>query len=67
MPVVTVAAVAPADIVGIEVDVPRVVRFARTERRRPVEAVVTDKVANGSVPATLGGKENPIICVTGLL
>lgn len=56
MPVVTVVVV-PVDIVGIEVDVPRVVRVVRIERRRPVVAVGTDIVEIGVVPVTRGGKE----------
>ena len=56
MPVVTVVVV-PVHIVGIEVDVPRVVRIVRIERRRPVVAVGTDIVEIGIVPVTCGGKE----------
>ena len=66
MPVVTVVVV-PADIAGIEADVPRAERVVRTERRRPVAAVGTDIVEIGIEPVTCGGKEYPIICVTGLL
>ena len=56
MPVVTVVVV-PVDIVGIEVDVPRVVRVVRIERRRPVVAVRTRIVEIRVVPVTGSRKE----------
>ena len=58
MPVVTVVVV-PVDIVGIEVDVPRVVRVVRIEGRRPVVAVGARIVEIGIVPVASGGKELP--------
>ena len=58
-PVATVEA-APAHTVGIEVDVRRVVREDRNERRTPVAAVGTRSAETGVVPATGGGKENTI-------
>ena len=60
-------AVVPVDLDGIEADAPRAVRAARTERRRPVEAAGTRNVEIGIDQVTCGGKEYPIICVTGLL
>ena len=56
MPVVTVVVV-PVNIVGIEVDVPRVVRIVRIERRGPVVAVGTGIVEIRVVPVTGSGKE----------
>ena len=60
-------AAAPVDTAGIEVEVPRVVRVVRIARRRPVAAVGTDIVETGTAPATCGGKEYPIIRISGLL
>ena len=56
MPAVTVEVV-PEDIVGKEVDAPRVVRIVRIERRRPVVAVGTGIVETRAAPVTGGGKE----------
>ena len=58
MPVVTVVVV-PVDIVGFEVDVPRVVRVVRIEGRRPVVAVGPGIVKVRVVPVACGGKDSP--------
>ena len=57
MPVVAV--VVPVDIVGIEVDVVRVVRVVRIEGRGPVVAVGPGIVKVRVVPVACGWKDSP--------
>ena len=66
LPVATVAA-APADIVGTEVHVPRVVRVVRIEGRGPVVAVGSRIVQTRATPVARGGKEDALVCVACLI
>lgn len=50
----------PENIAGREVDVPRVARIDRMERRGPVEAVGPGIVAIRAAPGTGSGKENAV-------
>ncbi len=57
---VAVAAAAPVDTRRIEVHVPREVRIARIEGRRPIVAVGANIVEVGIVPAASGWKEDAV-------